>query len=347
MKILKITIGLFALIFLYAFYIVYSSGFFRTIEPYFEGEILTKIGIRGAEDMQADVDAGFIIISSDDRAARIKGRKREGGLYKMSLDSISAPPIHLTANFKKRFYPHGISMVRTSDSTHRIFAVNHVGTDHFIEVFDLFGDSLVHVETLEDPAMVSPNDVVALGPAEFYFTNDHKYTKGFKRLAEDYLGLRLSNVIYFDGSSYEEVADGIAYANGINLDAERDLLFVASPRDFLVKVYSQNADGSLNFIENIPCGTGVDNIEFDVDGKLWIGSHPSLLHFSSYAAGKKEISPSEIVVVDYQGESDFKVESIYLEDGSEMSAATVAVPVEDQIFFGNVMDEEFLILKRN
>ena len=130
-------------------------------------------------------------------------------------------------------------MISTSDSTHRIFAINHVGADHSIEIFDLYGDSLTHIKTLTDPTMISPNDVVALGPDEFYFTNDHKHTDGIKRLAEDYLGLRASNVIYYDGNSYTEVADGIAYANGINFDVDKNLLFVASPRDFLVKVYDR------------------------------------------------------------------------------------------------------------
>ena len=53
-------------------------------------------------------------------------------------------------------------------------------------------------------------------------------------------------------------------------------------RKFLVKVFSRSTDGSLEFIEDIPCGTGVDNIEFDEEGNLWIGSHPSLLTFSAY-----------------------------------------------------------------
>jgi arylesterase/paraoxonase len=40
------------------------------------------------------------------------------------------------------------------------------------------------------------------------------------RLAEDYLGLSLSNVIYFDGMRFFEVANEIAFANGINVDSK-------------------------------------------------------------------------------------------------------------------------------
>ncbi|MEX1382986.1 hypothetical protein [Lutibacter sp.] len=51
------------------------------------------------------------------------------------------------------------------------------------------------------------------------------------------MGFSLSNIIYFDGENYREVANGIAYANGINFNAKRNLIFVASPRKFLIKVY--------------------------------------------------------------------------------------------------------------
>ena len=106
-------------------------------------------------------------------------------------------------------------------------------------------------------------------------------------------------------------------------------------------------NGSLNFIENIDCGTGVDNIEFDEDGKLWIGSHPNLLEFASYAKGKKDKSPSEIIVIDYRGKGDYSIEQIYMEDGTEMSASTVAPTLGNLILVGNVMDEHFLVLERS
>lgn len=195
--------------------------------------------------------------------------------------------------------------------------------------------------------MIQPNDLVMLDENRFYFTNDHGYTEGLARLAEEYMGLAVSNVVYFDGQNYREVAKGIAYANGINFDPERNLLFVASPRKFLVKVYTIREDGSLSFIENIPCGTGVDNIEFDEQGNIWIGAHPNLLRFNAYRKGKKEIAPSEIIKIAYRGKGDYSVKQIYVEEGQNMSGSTVAAIFGDLIFTGNVMDDEFLILKRN
>jgi arylesterase/paraoxonase len=162
---------------------------------------------------------------------------------------------------------------------------------------------------------------------------------------EDYLGLAISNVIYFDGEKYLEVAKGIAYANGINYDADRSLLFVASPRKFLIKVYKRNPDGTLEYIEDIASGTGVDNIEFDSKGNLWVGAHPNLLRFATYAKGKEKTSPSEIIKISYRGKGDYTIEQVYMEDGSAMSASTVAAPIRDIILTGNVMDDKFLVLK--
>ena len=179
----------------------------------------------------------------------------------------------------------------------------------------------------------------------FYVTNDHGYEHGIGRLIEEYGNLAISNVVYFNGQDYSEAAGGISFANGINYERERNLVFVASPRRFLVKVFEPEIDGTLQFVEDIPCGTGVDNIEFDQEGNLWIGCHPDLLHFSAYAKQKKETSPSEILKISYREKGDFSVESIYENDGSELSATSVAARFGDLIFAGTVKDDKMLILQ--
>jgi arylesterase/paraoxonase len=57
----------------------------------------------------------------------------------------------------------------------------------------------------------------------------------------------------------------------------------------MIKVYQKN--------EDINCNTGVDNIEFDLEGNLWVGAHPNLLHFASYAKGDKKIASLEIIKI--------------------------------------------------
>ena len=347
MKKILITLAVILIsIFFYLFYIFYSTGFFRNIENTFDGTIERRIQIPGVEDLQISYEDQFILLSSDDRASRRSGTNVQGHLYHIDLTDTSFNPIELTSEFNSPFFPHGISMIRIAPGIHIVFVINHVSGTHSIEVFELYKDSLVHMETLKHHSMISPNDVVAIDENRFYFTNDHGYTEGLGKLAEEYLGWAASNVVYFDGEEYREVADGIAYANGINLDVRRNLLFVASPRNFLIKVYHKEASGSLSFIENIDCGTGVDNIEITQDGNIWVGCHPNLLKFTAYAKGAEPYAPSEIIRIDYRKKGDFEKEIIYVDDGKNVSASTVAGVYKDFIFVGNVMDDHLLVLKK-
>lgn len=342
----RILFAVFILLALFIGNIFMSTGYFKTIKNNFDGEILKEINIAGAEDITISKKDSFAIISATARNSTSNIGQELGGLYFMDLKSDTFKPIHLTKNFKKPFAPHGISIFQ-KDSTTTIAAINHTTNGDFIEIFSLVDQQLTHLKTLKHEKIFSPNDIVLLDENRFYFTNDHKYKDGIQRLAEDYLGLAISNVIYFDGTNYTEVADGIAYANGINFDSKRNLVFVASPRNFLVKVFQKNEDDTLTFIEDIPCKTGVDNIEFDTENNLWIGAHPNLLHFSAYAKGTKDTSPSEIIKINYLKEGDYKIKQIYMEDGKRMSGSTVAAPFNNLILTGNVMDNHFLILKRS
>ena len=348
-KLVKGVLGVILILVLYVFYILYTTGSFREIENKFAGQIMMKVPIVGAEDMQLSREDEFMIISSDDRAARRDGNAKQGGLYYLDLKNPLAAPRLLTNkdNASTPFYPHGISMIKIDSAKYKIYAINHPDENvHMIESFILENGVLGVDSIYVDDNIFSPNDIVAIDENRFYFTNDHGYEDGYGKLAEDYLGLKVSNVIYYDGANFKEVASGIAYANGINYDPVKELLFVASPRSFLVKVYKMETNGNLTFIENIDCGTGVDNIEFGEDGKLWIGCHPNLIHFGEYAKGKKDVSPSEIITIDYRGKGDYTLEQIYEDDGTKMSGSTVAPTYKDLIFVGNVMDKHFLILKR-
>ncbi|KAA3624000.1 MAG: hypothetical protein DWQ02_23745 [Bacteroidetes bacterium] len=342
----RIALVLLTILIIYASHVLISTGFFRKIKPEFDGKILAKVALKGAEDIMISHTDSFALISSTNRIIYPPGAEEEGGLFLIDLKTNRFEPIPLTNAFNQPFAPHGISFFK-KDSLFTVMAVNHTGEGHSIEVFELWDKELKHVKTLKHPSMVSPNDLVMVDENRFYFTNDHRYTKGLGKVIEEYAGLSVSNVVYFDSNEYREVADGIAYANGINYDRNLDLVYVASPRKFLVKVFSKQADGSLSFIENIPCGTGVDNIELDMDGNLWIGAHPNLLRFGSYAKGKKATSPSEIIKINYQNTGEYSVEKVYVEEGTEMSASSVATNFGNLIFAGSVMDDEFLILERS
>ncbi|MFT7154618.1 MAG: arylesterase/paraoxonase [Bacteroidia bacterium] len=328
----------------FVLYTFISTGFFRTVENSFEGEVIKEIALKGAEDITISYTDSFALISATAKLQFPPIGQEHGGLYLMELKSGDFVVKHLTADFALPFAPHGISMLKTN-STYTVAVVNHTVEGHTIEFFSLYDEKLTHIRTQKSTSLISPNDIVLLDEKRFYVTNDHGYEHGTGRLVEEYGNLAISNVVYFDGQDYSEAAGGISFANGINIDRERNLVFVASPRRFLVKVYESNDDGTLAFIEDIPCGTGVDNIEFDTEGNLWIGCHPNLLRFTAYAKGKKETTPSELLRITYRSKGDFSVESVYTNDGSTLSGSTVAAPFGDLLLVGTVKDDKMLILR--
>ena len=172
----KIFLFLFLALVAYVLYVLSSTGTFRSIENKFNGKTLAKIEIPGVEDITVDEDDHFAIFISYDRAAERDKKSFKTGIYSMDLQTKSFTPKLISGDFKKPLLPHGISLVQLDSNHHKLYVINHAEGE-FIEVFDLYNrDSLVHAQTLSDPLIYSPNDIVAINETQFYFTND-KYSR--------------------------------------------------------------------------------------------------------------------------------------------------------------------------
>lgn len=343
--------GLYLLIFLLVFglfilYTFWSTGFFREIAPSNGfGKVTQALDLPGVEDMAIARKDSFLILSVDDRAKRRSGKEGIHGLYWMDLRKIpfEAKPISISAELT--LYPHGISLIETGPNEYKLAVINHVSGNHSVEIFNIRQGTVEYSHTLTDPNLISPNDLVWVDTNRFYYSNDHGSSSGLGVFAENYLGFSLANVGYYDGSNFRIVAEDMAYPNGLAVDQSGKNLWVASSRKFLIRVFEMQADGTLTFLEDIPTGTGVDNLERDEEGAIWSGAHPDLMTFSAYAAGKKPIAPSEILKL-YVSDQKLKQTTVWLDKGETMSASSVAIPFGDYLFLGNVMDDQLLILKK-
>ncbi|MCC5866270.1 MAG: SMP-30/gluconolactonase/LRE family protein [Wenzhouxiangella sp.] len=150
---------------------------------------------------------------------------------------------------------------------------------------------------MSDALLISPNDVIAIDHERFYFTNDHGSPPGFRRTLEGYLRLPWSNVVYFDGEVFRVAAEGLTYANGINLSPDGRHLYVAEVTRSRVREYRRDpATGRLEEKRRLNIGFGVDNIEVDpVSGDLWIGGHVKLLSFVRHMNSPAVPAPSQVV----------------------------------------------------
>ncbi|MDZ7790809.1 MAG: SMP-30/gluconolactonase/LRE family protein, partial [Xanthomonadales bacterium] len=295
------------LIIAYALYLAADAGEFRNVENLHPGECRSITGVPGAEDITLHPDRDLALVSSFDRRAAMDGSVRPGGIHAWALDGSMDAPVNLTPDAGTDFRPHGISLFVGADGRATLFVVNHPGESlfgdqpddlsspaHTVEVFDLEGLHLVHRKTLAHESMISPNDIVTVDHQRFYFTNDHGSAPGWKRTLEDYLRQGWANVIYFDGDEFREVADGLSYANGINLSSDGTRLYVAEVTHGRIREYSRDKqDGSLEELRRFGVGFGVDNIEVDPDtGDLLLGGHVKLLTFTRHAEDADVLAPS-------------------------------------------------------
>lgn len=326
----------------------YDAGEFKEIAPHFNGQVKAVAGVLSSEDITIHPPTAMAFISSDDRRAHWsdKRRPRQGAIFGLDLNSAQPQLVNLTADFPHQLNPHGIGLWTASNGDLSLLVVNHRDNGHFVEIFDYRKDRLVHRRSVSGPLMHSPNDVIPVGTSSFYVTNDHGNSTEIGRMAEEYLQLARSYVLYYDGKSFRKVAEKLAYANGINISPDGRTVYVAATVGQKVYVYDRNLhNGDLTPREIIETGTGVDNIEIDQNGDLWIGCHPKLLTFVKYSKDPDALSPSQVIKVAQASPGQYDVKEIYLDNGRPLSGSSVGAVFEDKLLIGSVFDERFLLCR--
>lgn len=327
-------------------FIYAESGQLRELEPLSSGPCVAVTGAPGAEDIEIDRERGLAILSSDDRRRAMAGERDTGGLFVYDLRGSGTTAEPIGHDFEGELRPHGIYLLE-GGSESLLFVVNHGGGKHTIEVFDWDGETLGHRATHEHELLVSPNDVAAIDEQRFYVTNDHSTDGAMGQLFEDYLRLARGSVVYFEADQAREVAGGIAYANGVAINPQATVVYVASTTEGELRRYARDEEtGDLELIEAESLGTGLDNIEVDRHGNLWIAAHPHLMSFVRHARNESVNSPSEVLWVDPLRNLDPPVRPVWLDLGNELSGASVALPFGGRFVVGSVFEDHFLVCSR-
>ncbi|MEO1261128.1 MAG: hypothetical protein AAFZ15_20165 [Bacteroidota bacterium] len=316
-----------------------ASGSFKSIVPHSKNPMTVIKGMVGAEDITIDRSLGKALVSADDRRMhRTEGATRSG-IY--LLDYKASPPSfnNLTENFPQTdFHPHGLSLYHDlADSTKWVFVVNHRENGHFIEVFKFTDSTLIHQESISDPAICSPNDVVGIGKREFYFTNDHDTGGGIDRW-KDYLMIGTGQAGHYKDGQVEIFDRELGYSNGINVSQGGQFVVVANSTGRDVRFYKR---GTHELVGTVDCNTGLDNIELDEQGHLWIGCHPKMLAFTAHAKKAEKRSPSQIIKIEINPNevSQSTITEVYLNDGNPLSGSTVAAIDGNILLMGTVFED--------
>jgi len=332
-------IALLAIILYLGFGIAKRTGAMQNLDkklpnPYHKVEVAP-----GAEDIQYDAETGLVFITADNRRVPAHAHDPESskklagnGIYVVDVSPENIKDIGKARKVSPEnfpgFRPHGLYFWRGEDGDKRLFVVNH-RTDHgkvdeVIEIFQIGeGGMLTHLESISFPEMTNPNDVVAVGPRQFYATNYLRYHPDNNMIyAELLLGLPYSSVLYFDGEKGQVVADGLVGANGINISPDQKTVYVNEWTDHKVAIFDRNPDNTLRKNGEVAVPFLADNVSVeDILGK------------------RKTVSSAAVKL----NATTKKQETVFVALDGELNASSCATIAGDKLLIGSVFDNQILV----
>lgn len=312
-------------------------NYFGDVKRSFAGQCTPVTGINGPADIELDRARSRAFISSLDRRAE----NARGAIHIFNLaDPLDASAWRdMTDGAPATFRPLGLDYYEDGE-TRRLFVVNEA--NNAVELFDVGVDgALVHLETFAERRLTSPNDVVAVGPRSFYVTNNVRPSRP-ARLAALHLLARTGSgaVLYTDGTVWRVAAENLRMANGVDVSADRERLYVAETAGRAVRVFERDdKTGVLTPAETVRLAAAPDNIAVDDAGGLWVAASPKPFATLRHAANPARRAPSEVVRLG----SDGAIQSVYRDDGTELSAATAAARLGRKLLIGALYENKFLI----
>ncbi len=195
---------------------------------------------------------------------------------------------------------------------------------------------------LTHPDVISPNDLVAVGPKQVYVVNDKGAEGALQLMLEQLFGVGYSKLVYFDGDKGRTVLTDVASGGGINASADGELIYIAETGGQRLRVLNRNSDGSLSDAVKVSLGTSPDNVDVAADGSLTIGAHANLIaliqHFIS-----GDPAPSQVLRVTGSPVDGYDVDQIYMNTGEEISASSVGATYGNKLLIGSITARQVLI----
>jgi len=321
-----------------------SFNQFDRVRSSFDGSCLPVTGIAGPSDMQIDPATHLAFISSYDR---LSGDKARGAIYAVSIDDPLAEDAwrDRTGGVPAEFEPLGVYFY-SDGAVRRLFVVN--GALRSVELYDVApnGD-LTHIETFRERRLTSPNDVVAVGPREFYVSNDFRIDRESLLARIEFLTRAATGTLYyFDGMAWKIAAEDLRFANGVSISNDGRRVYVAETSGGALKIFDREPPtGRLSLAETVPMDAALDNINVDSAGTLWIGAHPKPLLVALHAGDPDIRPPSLVIRYDDLPGARGKPAEIYANDGAEISASSAAARLGSTLLIGALFEKKFLICR--
>lgn len=288
----------------------------------------------GPEDVVHDPASGSLFVSAHDRRG-----ERGGGVYRLPVTALDGETADLErlwpAEAGVPVRPHGIGF---DPQARRLALIDHA-TPGRLDVFAVDGQgALTPVERIEDPRLLTANDVVPDGRGGWLVSLDRGSETGVGRLLETVFALDRGKVIRAGDPA--PVADDILFPNGLLRDPETGRLHVASTRGQEVLTI-----GDGRRVGTLPVPGGPDNLSWTGDGRILAALIPSPLRLGFALKGWLGVEPpgARVAAVD---PATGAVEVLFDDpEGVVLRAATSAVQAGAHIVVGSVLEDAVAVCR--
>ncbi|XP_037692645.1 serum paraoxonase/lactonase 3 isoform X1 [Choloepus didactylus] len=263
-----------------------------------------------------------------------------GKIFLMDLNEQNpvAQELKISDGFDKAsFNPHGISTFIDKDHTVYLYVVSHPHLESTVEVFKFEEQhrSLVHLKTIKHELLESVNDIVVLGPEQFYATRDRYFTTFFLLILEMILDLRWKYVLFYSPKEVKVVAKGFSSANGITVSLDKKYIYVADPFTKSIHVMKRHDNWDLTQLKVIQLDSSVDNLTVDpATGDVLAGCHPNAMKLIIY--DPRDPPGSEVLRVQNVSSEKPQVSTVYANNGSVLQGSSVASVYHRKLLIGTV-----------
>ncbi len=317
---------------------VWVNGVFSSVKPGFSGTCQVVAKLPGVQDMEAAGGTLFLSVGS------ARGPGPQDGIYAMPLSGGS--PVKL-AGGPKVFHPRGIGLYRTPDGL-QLYAVNHRSTGRFsidsFEIKDTDGvPALVAQGTIQGGLMINPQDVAVAGPNQFYVANGTASTNPVIHGFQTYGIIPGGNILYFNGTSFRPLVDGLYGTRSLVLTPGGDHLIIGGLLSRSLTTYTREPfTGQLTDEETLNLSTGPEKLSIDAQGQVLAAGHADLLEWRAAIADSGKRAASQILRVNLLNGVPQAKEQIYGNSGSQLAGASVAVAAENRLLMGSSLDGRLL-----
>jgi arylesterase / paraoxonase len=326
------------------------GGAFASVDHDFGGRC-RELNLAGSsEHIQIDRRRGVAYLSlldRDEAAAAVTGT-----ITLLDLNLAELAPRAAMSYDPPEFRPQGMSLWQEDGRPARLFVVSHhADGSHVVEIADQTSSGFAPTRTVRDAAFTRPVAIAAAGPEQFYVVNAPLQSQSSETLD---LLRRSGNatLVYYDarsgGKSARVLASDLARPAGLALSADGSRLYVAESIAKALRVYARDrANGNLSLEETIELGSAPANLDIDEDGVIWIAAQPKLLRLAAHARDSRKRAPTQVLRFDPRASGAQRSRQVYLDDGRQLSAGTVAARWRDEFLVGALLDKKVLVCKPN